>query len=291
MTLPPATTGTGAVTPPENTSCPALQPLALGGELVGQPGHRRRRVAHHGRTGRRHHDLTVDPHDAADQPQILQLAGPAGDRAQVEGAGTGVVGHHVGQGELEALVARVEHVDRAEDDVGGGQHRGHGGRRLDVAGQQERDLGLHPRVDEAVQPDRIAVAADHAAGHPAVQRRVHAHRLLLVAAGQPQLVADETLTGVELGLHERPLRPVGGVQVEIGIVVAELRDRLALALGDDQLRRRCPEDRSPYASRNARRMRVASSKSRRTCGPTQGLNGRIPFSGRRWGQSARDQTA
>ena len=78
MTLPPATTGTGAVTPPENTSCPALQHLPLGGELVGQPCHRRGRVAHHGSAGRRHHDLTVDPHDATDQPQILHLVWAGG---------------------------------------------------------------------------------------------------------------------------------------------------------------------------------------------------------------------
>ena len=85
--------------------------------------------------------------------------------------------------------------------------------------EQERDLGLHPRVDEAIQPDRLAVVADHAAGDPAVQRGVHAHRLLLVAAGQAQFVADQTLPCIELGLHERLLRPVGGIEVEIGIVV------------------------------------------------------------------------
>ena len=75
VTLPPATTGTGAVTPPEKISWPASQRLALLGELVGQPGDRRRRVTHHRGTGRGHRHLAVDPHHAAQQPQVDSSSG------------------------------------------------------------------------------------------------------------------------------------------------------------------------------------------------------------------------
>ena len=37
-------------------------------------------MAHHRRTRRRHHDVAVDPHDAAEQPQVHQIVGTAGDR-------------------------------------------------------------------------------------------------------------------------------------------------------------------------------------------------------------------
>src|SRR4051794_18805802 len=89
--------------PAREDQLPGAQPLPRG-ELVDQPGPRRRRVAHHRRAGRGHRDLAVDPDDAADQLQVGQLVGPAGDRAQVEGARAGVVGHDVAEGELEALV-------------------------------------------------------------------------------------------------------------------------------------------------------------------------------------------
>ena len=67
-----------------------------------------------------------------DQSQVVQLSGPTGD-GTVEATRAGVVGNHVGQGELEALVTRIEHVNRTEDDVSSGQHGKRRRRRLDVA--------------------------------------------------------------------------------------------------------------------------------------------------------------
>src|SRR6185503_20211016 len=58
--------------------------------------------------------------------------------------------------------------------------------------------------------------------------------LLLVAAGQAELVADEGLTGVELGLHERLLRAIRRRDVDVRVVVTDLRDALPLALRGDQ---------------------------------------------------------
>ena len=125
--------GDRAVTPPENTSCPAFStsPSAASWlashatDAAGWPSRQRRPLSH---------DLPCDPHDATDQPQILHLTGPTGDGTQVKppalalSATTSVRVN-------EALVARIKHVYSAEDDLGGGQHRDHRGRRLDVAGQ------------------------------------------------------------------------------------------------------------------------------------------------------------
>src|SRR3954449_7743764 len=251
VTLPPATTGTGAVTPPEKTSWPARSPSpsaaswfasqatdAAGCPMTAAPAavmatspstrtthpSRRRSTSSSGRRAPR----------APEQARVHRLVGARGQRAEVEGTGTGVVGDDVGEGELEALVAGVEDVDGTEHDLGGGEDRGHRGRCLDVPGEEEGDLGLHPRVDEPVQLHGIAVGRDHPARDAPVQRCVETHGLLFVAAGQPELVADEGLTGVQLGLHERLLSAVGGRHVDVGMVVADLGDPFPLAFGGDQ---------------------------------------------------------
>src|SRR5882757_2086147 len=70
-------------------------------------------------------------------------------------------------------------------------------------------------MDEGVQPDRIAEGGDH-------------------AAGDPELVTQEGLAGVELRLDERPLGEIGGRDVELGMVVAELRDGFMFPLGGNK---------------------------------------------------------
>src|SRR6185436_6579461 len=169
--------------------------------------------------------------------QVDEVFGLPRDRTQVERARAGVVGDHVLQREAEPLVAGVEHVDRAEDDLGGGQHRGDRGGCLDVAREEERDLALDAGVDEAVEAHRIAEGGEHAAGDPPVQRRVDPHRLLLVAAREPELPADEPLARLQLGVDEEPLRLVGRGQVEVRVGVGELADGLAFPLRRDELLR------------------------------------------------------
>ena len=93
---------------------------------------------------------------------------------------------------------------------------------------------------------------------------VHAHRHLLITTGQTKLVADQTLPGIDLGLHERPLSPIGGVQIEIRMQITELPNRLALAFCDDQLVGNVLRIDHRYASRMARPMRIASWNGHRT---------------------------
>ena len=69
------------------------------------------------------------------------------------------------------------------------------------------------RLDQAVPVDRLPGTGDHAAGNPPVQRLGHAHGLLLGPAGQSELGPDQLVADVQLGLHERPLRRVGGFDV------------------------------------------------------------------------------
>jgi hypothetical protein len=93
---------------------------------------------------------------------------------------------------------------------------------LNVAGQQKSDLRLHSRVNEPVETDRLSVGRDHAAGHPAVQRGVKAHGLLLVLACQPKFVSDERLAGPGFGVNKEALRLVGGGHFDIWVFIAEL---------------------------------------------------------------------
>ena len=106
VTLPPATTGTGAVTPPENTSCPARKPSPR--RRAGWPATPPTRPG--GPSPQRRPPSSRPPRRPARRNRLPD----PGARAQVEATRAGVVGHHVGKGELEALIARIKHVDGAE---------------------------------------------------------------------------------------------------------------------------------------------------------------------------------
>src|SRR5207253_7996288 len=70
---------------------------------------------------------------------------------------------------------------------------------------------------------------------PARERLVDAHGFLLGPARQPDLGPHDPFAVLQQALDEHGLRPVGGGDVEVGMLVGEGGDGLAFPAGDEEL--------------------------------------------------------
>ena len=150
--------GTAAAPRPSDRRTSTIDPGSThspsSGQRLRQPDQRRGRVAHDGAAGRGV-DRPAAPEDAAQDTEIDQRvrAGGRGRRATIRAAPALSATE---SGQAEGLgVAGVHHLDGREHRLGGRQHLSDRGRGLDPLPDQERDLGLRPRVDELVELQRL----------------------------------------------------------------------------------------------------------------------------------------
>jgi hypothetical protein len=95
------------------------------------------------------------------------------------GGTTRIVGHGVQEGDPPLLDAAVDDLEARHQGGGGEQYVRRGDSRpLERAGKDERDLHLHPRLDETGPSDPSPVGQDHVVEQDPVVRLVHAKQTL-----------------------------------------------------------------------------------------------------------------
>ena len=156
--------------------------------------------------------------------------------AQHETGRRRVVGDGVAQRDLPVLDPGVDQFDRRGERRRRGQHVVLGAARAGkVVGEDETDLDLDPRVQEAPRLDRHVLEDLHVGEQVAVVGLVDAHHLLHGLRRQPDLVADHP------GAFGHPLADVdqldlvGVDDVDIGMSRTSAERSAPAALGVSQL--------------------------------------------------------
>lgn len=209
----------------------------MGRQLVGQPGDALGRVVEHrgGDPGLFDHAVAVE--DRRHPPQV-DLARPHGAAAHHHAGVGGVVGDGVedlARGfrlRIDLLDARIDDLQRRDHPLGGLEHVEQGAARsLQRLAEDERQLHLDPRHDEALEGDIAALLEEHVVEQGAIVRFADIRRDLHGARGQADLVALEHAPVGDLALDPGALDGVGVLDGDVRVVEGELPYLLARAFG------------------------------------------------------------
>ena len=140
----------------------------------------------------------------------------------------GVVGDGVDDADVPIGDPAADDLERGHRIRDGAQHVGDGRRfDVDVAIEQERHLGLDLRLQHAPGGDGLVLGDHHVGEQDAEVGPIDAELLLHGAGGQPDLASDQA-TSLRLPVGRVLLLDgVGGVDVELGQLRPDGRDRRA----------------------------------------------------------------